>query len=103
MASRLYFSFEKKENKKDPWNLRIGLEPFLSGKQSDGTLIFSTEEEVGFGGLESAIKVGIKNIVRLVSVQNEIDRQEILISFDTDVLPEHIKSVANTFLKDSVW
>ncbi len=97
---KLYLSMWK--TKENSWVLTIDANP--PEKQKDREIMFSTVEKIGVSGIGETFKKGAMDIIKLASLQNNIEREKIIIETSSGVpFPKELQEIGNTLLRRSIW
>lgn len=97
---KLHLSMWK--TKDNSWVLTIGINP--PEEQKGRKIMFSTVEKIGVSGIAETFKKGMMNIIKLASMQNDIEREKIIVETLLGVpFPKEIQEMGNVLLHKSVW
>lgn len=97
---KLHLSMWK--TKDSSWILTVGAE--APEEQKDRKIMFSTVENIGVSGIGETFKKGVMNIIKLASVQNDIEREKIIVETSSGVpFPRELQEIGNVLLHKSIW
>lgn len=96
---KLYLSMWK--TKDGSWVLTVRVE--VPEEQKERKIMFSTVEKVGIS-IGETFKAGVMRIIKLASIQNNIEREKVIIEISSSVpFPEELQEIGSVLLRKSVW